>query len=167
MFDMDPAVAATFFQSVNGFTGKEMTVAAGVPALCPDFLIDEAAFEPCGYSMNAVKDQAYSTIHITPEAQCSYVSFETNEQLEDYTPLLRRVLAAFRPQRFVLTMFGDDDAIACLPRLPTSHRCYEDIDGCAANSCYLRTSSTSTTVEAQRQQCVMACYAFVAPVAAE
>jgi S-adenosylmethionine decarboxylase len=160
MFDMDPAVAATFFQGTNGLTGKEMTEAAGIPALCPGYQVDEAAFSPCGYSMNAVLGPSYATIHITPEAQCSYVSYETNEALDDYAPLLRRVLATFRPGRFVLTMFGDDDAIDMLPRVPTSTRVYGDIKGCPEGAHYLRTSSTCTTVESQRQQCIMACYTY-------
>ena len=160
MFDMAPEVAATFFQGTNGLTGKEMTAKAGIQALCPGAYIDEAAFTPCGYSMNSVLDAAYSTIHITPEAACSYVSFETNDQLDDYAPLLRRVLSTFRPQRFVLTMFGDDDAIDCLDRLPTSKRQYGDIAGCPQTAYYLRTSSTATTVEAQRQKCIMACYSY-------
>jgi S-adenosylmethionine decarboxylase len=167
MFDMHPDVAATFFQGTNNLTGKEMTAKAGIPALCPGAVIDEAAFTPCGYSMNAVLDDCYSTIHITPEAACSYVSFETNTQMEDYAPLLRRVLETFRPQRFVLTMFGDDDAISCLTRPPTANRCYSDLAGCPQGAQYVRTSLTATVVEAQRQQCIMGCYSYQAPAPQE
>lgn len=158
MFNMDPAVAATFFQGTNGLTGKQMTEKAGIQALCPGAYVDEAAFTPCGYSMNAVKDAEYSTIHITPEEECSYCSFETNAQLEDYTDLVRRVLATFRPARFVLTMFGDDAAIDLLARLPTDHRAYAGIDNLAG--VYQRSSATCTSLESQRQQCVMACYSY-------
>eukprot|EP01032_Pedospumella_encystans_P013571 gene13571-15617_t len=159
MFDMHPDVAATFFQGTNGLTGKQMTAKAGIQELCPGAYVDEAAFTPCGYSMNAVKDNEYSTIHITPEAECSYCSFETNAQLEDYAPLVRKVLATFRPQRFVLTMFGDDSAIDNLSRLPTQNRTYGDID--QLDGVYQRSSSTCTNLESQRQHCVMACYSYL------
>lgn len=159
MFDMDPAVASTFYQSVNGFSAKEMSQHAGIKALCPGAHIDAAAFTPCGYSMNAVLDSSYSTIHVTPEAQCSYASFETNTPLEDYAPLVKTVLATFRPQRFVLTMFGDDCAIDRLDRLPTDNRTYGDIKH-LPGAFYQRSSATCTTVESQRQHCVMACYSL-------
>lgn len=84
MFDMDPTVASIFYQGENGLTGKEMTMKAEIATLCPGATIDEAAFTPCGYSMNAVLHDAYFTIHITPEPQCSYVSFETNTSLGKY-----------------------------------------------------------------------------------
>ena len=47
----------------------------------PGYKIDEFFFEPCGYSMNGIKDDKYETIHVTPEGSCSYISFETNDKL--------------------------------------------------------------------------------------
>lgn len=47
----------------------------------------------------------YMTIHITPEPSCSYVSFESNVCLPP-DALLARVLAAFRPNKFVVTVFA-------------------------------------------------------------
>lgn len=46
------------------------------------------------------------TIHITPEPQCSYVSFESNVSAARYDELLARVLAAFRPSKFIVTVFA-------------------------------------------------------------
>jgi hypothetical protein len=186
MFDMDREVADIFFQGTNGLTGKQMTERAKIQALCPGFVIDEAAFQPCGYSMNAVLGSSYCTIHVTPEAECSYVSFETNANHLEYTSLVRTVLATFRPQRFVLTMFGDVSGMESLMRLPTDMRsfdipqrtvvfshCEQDAQGNAHYSkprgesgamqhgYYKRSSATGTTVEAQRQHCAMACYSFV------
>lgn len=158
MFDMDPVVASIFYQGTNGLTGKEMTVKADIASLCPGALIDEAAFTPCGYSMNALLHDAYTTIHITPEPQCSYVSFETNTSLENYDSLVRNVLGVFRPRRFVLTMFGVEAAMDCIKSLPTNNRCYE----LPMKGCYSRTSSTSTFIEQQEQLCIMSCYAFSA-----
>ena len=47
----------------------------------PGYKIDEFFFEPCGYSMNGIKDENYETIHVTPEGACSYISFETNDKI--------------------------------------------------------------------------------------
>jgi len=156
MFDMDSVVASIFYQGTNGLTGKEMTMKADIASLCPGALIDEAAFTPCGYSMNALLHDAYTTIHITPEPQCSYVSFETNASLENYDSLVRNVLGVFRPRRFVLTMFGVEAAMDCIKSLPTNNRCYE----LPMRGCYSRTSSTSTFIEQQEQLCIMSCYTF-------
>jgi Adenosylmethionine decarboxylase len=111
MFDMAPEVANIFFKvSPQGrnMTGKEMTAKSGIDHLCPGATIDETAFTPCGYSMNAILHDSYFTIHITPEKECSYASFETNTCLRDYGSMVRNVLNVFRPKRFVLTMFGDE-----------------------------------------------------------
>ena len=111
MFDMAPEVASIFFKE-NGdgkeMTGKEMTAKSGIDHLCPGATIDETAFTPCGYSMNAILHDSYFTIHITPEKECSYASFETNTCLRDYASMVRNVLNVFRPKRFVITMFGDE-----------------------------------------------------------
>lgn len=47
------------------------------------------------------------TIHITPESEFSYVSFETNIALTSYKELIGRVLDIFRPGTFVLTFFAN------------------------------------------------------------
>lgn len=47
--------------------------------ILPGYSIDEYFFEPCGYSMNGLNGQKYKTIHITPEGNCSYISYETND----------------------------------------------------------------------------------------
>ncbi|CAD6896766.1 unnamed protein product [Tilletia controversa] len=94
--------------------------------------LDAFAFEPCGYSANAliapsaagdaVKHTAgYWTVHVTPEPECSYASFETNvrflagssadekKQLEqtphNLTSLIRRVVEIFQPGKMSITLF--------------------------------------------------------------
>jgi len=152
MFDMDPEVAKIFYME-NSASGKEMTKKAGINALCPGAQIDEAAFTPCGYSMNAILYDAYFTIHITPEPACSYVSFETNALIDNYCPLVRNVLNAFKPKRFVLTMFGDQGAIDSMKSLPTDSR---KILVPSVGS-YNRTSLSSTKVDMELC-CMMACF---------
>eukprot|EP01119_Soliformovum_irregulare_P002779 TRINITY_DN1303_c0_g1_i1.p1 TRINITY_DN1303_c0_g1~~TRINITY_DN1303_c0_g1_i1.p1 ORF type:complete len:374 (-),score=75.77 TRINITY_DN1303_c0_g1_i1:83-1204(-) len=50
----------------------------GIAELVPGSMTDEFNFNPCGYSMNGLNEEAHWTIHVTPEDHCSYASFETN-----------------------------------------------------------------------------------------
>ncbi len=89
----------------NGFASEFSTSAAdatarsGISKIMPEgSVVHDYMFEPCGYSMNGrAPGGAYWTIHITPEAHCSYASFETNYQCESYAELLKRIVAVFKP----------------------------------------------------------------------
>jgi S-adenosylmethionine decarboxylase len=117
MFDMHPSVAQLFFKSECP-TAHEMTKRTGICDLVPGATIDDFAFEPCGYSMNAILHGNYSTIHVTPEQVCSYASFETNAPLQSYTSTVRNTLNVFKPRRFVMTMFADDAGLKELAEKP-------------------------------------------------
>ena len=47
------------------------------------------------------------TIHITPEPEYSYVSFESNIPLSSYLGVIQRVLETFMPGKFILTIFAN------------------------------------------------------------
>jgi len=79
----------------------------GVAELIEGQETDEFNFTPCGYSMNGIMDQVYSTIHVTPEPQCSYASFETNLSLPSYKSLINRVFDIFQPGTVTLTLFSE------------------------------------------------------------
>lgn len=112
MTDLDDDVM-NHFQNTTGRKEADVTRDSGIAGLLPDCKIDAFLFEPCGYSMNGLlKDDGYVTIHVTPEKEFSYVSFETNVSLEDYNPLVQRVLSAFRPGKFVMTLFTNEQS-AC------------------------------------------------------
>lgn len=51
------------------------------------------------------------TIHITPEPECSYVSFESNVAASNYVDLIARVIKLFQPGRFVVTIFANKVSI--------------------------------------------------------
>lgn len=155
MFDIHPTVTNIFYK-INTPTAKEMTLQSGINTLVPGAVIDEAAFTPCGYSMNAILHDAYFTIHITPEQQCSYASFETNNCLSSYDALVRNVLNVFRPKRFVLTMFGDEAAMAVISK-PTDPRKILLPGGGGPPALYSRTSLSCTNVESDLC-CLMGVY---------
>lgn len=154
MFDIALEVGEIFFQK-SGLTAKEMTLKAGINTLCPGATIDESSFSPCGYSMNAILHNAYSTIHITPEPECSYVSFETNTCLKNYSSLIRNVLNIFRPKRFVLTMFCDEAAVTAMSEVPMGAKMIKVSNA----GTYVRNAFSSTKVESE-MCCQMGCYSL-------
>lgn len=94
-------------------TAKEATTKSGIDKIFNDAIIDDYLFDPCGYSMNGIiKGQYYFTIHITPEPQCSYVSFETNYPMTNYLTLVAKVLRLFNPNKFTVTLFANENSIA-------------------------------------------------------
>ncbi|KAB5595175.1 S-adenosylmethionine decarboxylase proenzyme [Ceratobasidium theobromae] len=98
----------------------------GIDAILPEgsTTLDSFAFEPCGYSANALVQhgagEGYFTIHVTPEEGWSYASFECNVPFgsglsHDATPredgmptlleLIQRVTAIFQPGNLSITLF--------------------------------------------------------------
>mmetsp|Transcript_28627 Transcript_28627/g.42359 ORF Transcript_28627/g.42359 Transcript_28627/m.42359 type:complete len:451 (-) Transcript_28627:270-1622(-) len=120
MFDIDVTVAETFYydqyeprkeneteEEASSRISIAMTKKAGIDALVPGAIIDPRAFEPCGYSMNAILFRSYSTMHITPEDGSSYASFETNQKVVSYASIINNVVRTFKPRRFVMTLMAD------------------------------------------------------------
>ena len=95
----------------------------------PDAKIDAYLFNPCGFSANGVipaqgqetcSPTHYFTVHVTPEPQCSYASFETNvpgcQTGRETIDVIKDVVNIFKPGRFSVTLFeakseGDDEVI--------------------------------------------------------
>ncbi|KAF2200909.1 S-adenosylmethionine decarboxylase [Delitschia confertaspora ATCC 74209] len=90
----------------------------------PDARIDAYLFTPCGFSANGVipapggapngvkkgSDAThYFTVHVTPEPQCSYASFETNvparQTGRETHEVVEHVVGIFKPGRFSVTIF--------------------------------------------------------------
>ncbi|XP_013189997.1 S-adenosylmethionine decarboxylase proenzyme [Amyelois transitella] len=112
MSDLDPEVMDIFTRAASE-DAAQATRKSGIDKIIPGMVIDDFLFDPCGYSMNGVaKDGCYMTIHITPEPTCSYVSFESNVPVSSYDEVIARVLRAFRPNKFVLTVFATPDSPA-------------------------------------------------------
>ena len=86
--------------------------------MLPGSKIDDYLFSPCGYSANGVIEDAYWTIHVTPQPEFSYVSFETNYIFGDYKEIIDKVLATFKPGRFVVSLFANTSAkCTTLPKI--------------------------------------------------
>jgi S-adenosylmethionine decarboxylase len=104
--------------------GSRLSDQLGLTTLFPNTVLDAFAFEPCGFSANAVikgdgkaTEDGYWTIHVTPEQDSSYASFETNAHMEetgsgdekDLPWLISRVLSIFEPGRLSVTLFISSD----------------------------------------------------------
>ncbi|UJR14976.1 hypothetical protein I4U23_001955 [Adineta vaga] len=107
MTDLDPKIMEIFYQE-NTSSTAEATKKAGIDKIFPNAKIFDYLFDPCGYSMNGLlPDGHYFTIHITPEPDFSYVSFETNVPYNQYNELIHKVIKMFNPGKFTTTIFGE------------------------------------------------------------
>lgn len=83
----------------------------------PDARVDAYVYTPCGFSANGIIPAPhpagaathYFTVHVTPEAQCSYASFETNvpgrQTGRETSEIVEHVVDIFKPGRFSVTFF--------------------------------------------------------------
>lgn len=89
--------------------------------ILPDFEFSDWMFEPFGYSLNAIKGDRYATFHITPQENSSYVSFETNLDLDDCT-IVETLLDVMHPGCWDLIGFNsasflpENDEFVCLTK---------------------------------------------------
>ncbi|CAG7675280.1 unnamed protein product [Allacma fusca] len=105
MTELDPNIMKIFSKEVCA-DGKEATIKSGIDRIFPNVVINDHLFDPCGYSMNGIfKNGSYMTIHITPEPDYSYVSFETNAPQDSYMSIVEKVLKIFKPGKFIMTLF--------------------------------------------------------------
>jgi S-adenosylmethionine decarboxylase len=112
MYNWDPAVAGLFSEGSQHRPGP-IRDESGVGRILPGYQIDDFAFAPMGYSMNAIRENTYYTVHVTPEPQGSYASFETNHRFEseiDRNVCIQKLLAIFRPDSFDVLYFLQTDS---------------------------------------------------------
>lgn len=109
MEGLSEEVCARFFKAAHPeVSGKKlaqrMTAVTGIGDLLPGVKVDDWAFEPCGYSMNGLRDRFYYTIHVTPESGFSYASFETNDPQYREPKWVERIASTFKPSALTLTL---------------------------------------------------------------
>lgn len=124
MTELNPEAMRAFYhrddEPAGLIGGKRVDMETGLDQLYPEANVDSYLFEPCGYSCNGLLDDGYYTIHVTPEPQCSYASFETTIPVKPVdTPgknghgreeavrkLIRQVMDIFQPGSLTITYFS-------------------------------------------------------------
>ncbi len=109
MHDMDSTLIP-FFQKEVVHTAKAADRETAIDRLFPHMKLDSHLFDPVGYSTNGIHNDRYFTIHVTPEPESSYVSFETNMIDTDYNALTHRITGLFQPAKFTLVLTTSNDA---------------------------------------------------------
>ena len=79
-----------------------------IHSLFSGFKIDDFIFEPFGYSINGLQDEKYFTIHVTPQSESSYASFETNIDLTvSSLNIIATLLDIFKPVSWDIISFNN------------------------------------------------------------
>lgn len=105
MNDLDPDAMEIFFHDESRTPAQVGELSGLYGVYHPRHAImDSFIFSPCGYSMNGLVDSNYFTVHITPEPEISYASFETSVIEEDYPGFIQKVLSIFKPGKFSLAL---------------------------------------------------------------
>jgi len=111
MHGIDPEVSGLFINnSLEGQHQKDwIRETLEVRELFPGFVIDDYLFEPHGYSLNAIKGNFYYTLHVTPQSEGSYVSFETNYCTHGKSKeMAEKILKMFKPEHSDVLFFSPD-----------------------------------------------------------
>ena len=109
----------------GGQTLERVRELTKVDQIFPGFQIDDYLFDPCGYSLNAIRGPEYYTIHVTPEETGSYVSFETNVRLgAGVQGAIRNVTEVFRPRAFDVIYFHPERELSAFELEPFTRRAY-------------------------------------------
>ncbi|VDM30208.1 unnamed protein product [Hydatigera taeniaeformis] len=107
MRDLNPAKMEVFYARTS-HSAEEATKHSGIGNLFSHGQVSSYLFTPCGYSANGLMNEdEYFTVHVTPEPEFSYVSFETNVAMGNYCAFISRVLEIFQPKSFICTFFSD------------------------------------------------------------
>lgn len=100
---------ARLFLAGEGLSAEKLRRFFTIDALLPGFIVDDHCFSPHGYSLNAIKGLDYLTLHVTPQANSSYISIDSNL---DLIVLLPKLLKLLKPQSFDVLTRNQEDALS-------------------------------------------------------
>lgn len=108
MTELDKDVMKQFYRTEDFVSSEDVTNKTQIRSLFGESaLVDAHAFEPCGFSLNALESNLYYTIHITPQPEFSYISFEANLTTNTYLDMVDKVTSLFKPNSFTVLVISD------------------------------------------------------------
>jgi len=107
MHELHGCSMSHFYKNQN-FISEDITLKnSGITGIIPEGTdIDALMFNPFGFSLNGILKEAYYTMHITPQPECSYVSYETNRDMKevDTVNLMKKIVDTFIPERYTFVV---------------------------------------------------------------
>jgi len=178
MTGLNRAVMRNFYRDSSFISVENVIKQSGLHRLFTDTtIIDAHSFEPLGFSLNSLEGDHYSTLHVTPQPECSYVSYETSQiELSQCHDLVKDIINIFKPTQFTVLVVCDsipfeieDFGANFLPRGLASHdfkgtgnvlTWYSFVEedekspktGCRSPSYIRKTMSGVLTLKEQQQQ---------------
>lgn len=109
MHDLGPSISEICMTG-NRRGANQVLKQSGLNRIFPQMDTDSHVFYPCGFSVNGIDRINYFTVHVTPQPEGSYASFETNVIKNDYSGIVADVVFIFKPKRFSLLLTTSMDA---------------------------------------------------------
>jgi len=108
MTGLDRKVMNQFYRDSNFVSVEELTERSGIQSLFKKTaILDAHAFEPLGYSLNGLEGDCYTTLHITPQPECSFVSFETTDvDFANAHDMVEKIIKVFQPETFTVLIIS-------------------------------------------------------------
>jgi ornithine decarboxylase len=113
MTGLSKSYCGLFSQEMNSNeTTERLRLESGIAKLIgQQDEVDDYVFDPCGYSLNSVKDDTFVTIHITPEDNFSYASVEfcgwNKDACFDPKKIVQYVSSLFKPENLYVASTCD------------------------------------------------------------
>jgi len=104
MYNIDPLIGNRLRD--KNISSNKIRSFLGIDKIFNGFTIDDHTFCPHGYSLNAIRGEDYFTIHLTPEEEGSYVSFETNVNPLNKKEIIYKFLNTLYPKSFDVISFN-------------------------------------------------------------
>ena len=106
MHNLDRSAMKNFYQKESN-TPRQAASVLGIDKLYSDAVTDGYMFSPYGYSINGIMDNNYFAIHVTPQPEGSYASFDTSLINKDSVLMIEKVLSIFKPEKYSLFLKTD------------------------------------------------------------
>lgn len=121
----------------NSFVNKpedQKLVLKNLKEILPGFELDTFFFEPEGFSFNALKDDQYATMHVTPQGSENYLSFEMDQvNLKESEETVSKLVKLCKPVSYDIILFSAEEENVGMHQSPYA---VKQISKCSTDSGY-------------------------------